>query len=452
MQKNRGWSVDRESPSLPLCEKWKQPRSSEQITSVRASVRKEVNPGRDSFDGFLVSDWRALVHRVMAAYDTRVMGGELAKILFQQGISVVVQLTDDDQQEEKEHAYSIKFDPQVTQRFADDQTGWVLNGIICHDVIDLVQVSIEGHLARLIADTVCRQSEGDAAAGQTRCREFARSLFGHTFRAAYSRLEQLPADVLGKISALLPTREAVTLGQSNKQTRDTLSGPRAGIKVSDYVSVTTVLDPARGWSRRKGVIGHFSAFIVTSLEELAHLPREARQLWLGLPSDTVVTSDMLPGFIKQLDFSASFDQPIEGLKLPASLTHLTFGFYFNQPIKGLKLPASLTHLTFGHGFDKPIDGLKLPASLTHLTFGSKFDHPIEGLELPASLTHLTFGSYFDQPIEGLKLPASLTHLTFGNYFDHQIEGLKLPASLTRLTLSQWYVSHRWTPLTITKSF
>ena len=403
----------------------------------------------------------------MSAYDTRVMRGELGKILLQQGISIVVQVTSDEENSEKEplHTYSIKFDSQAMQRFADDRTrltGWILNGIVCHDIIDLVQVSIEDQLARLIADTVCRQSGDDVTvtANQMRSSEFASSLFGHTFHATYSRLERLPADVLGKISALLPRREAVTLGQSNKQTRDTLSGPRAGIKVIDYVSVATVLDPAHGWSRRKGVIGYFSAFKVTSLEELAHLPHEARQLRLDLPINTIVTSDILPGYIEQLTFGFKFNQPIEDLVLPVSLTHLTFGTMFNksiaslvfpnalthltfgvdfnQPIEGIKLPASLTHLTFGLDFDQPIDGINLPSSLTHLTFGYEFDKSIKNLELPSSLTHLTFGFKFNQPVEGVKLPASLTHLTFGSMFNKPIEDLVLPTSLTHLTFGDMF--------------
>jgi len=310
--------------------------------------------------------------------------------------------------------------------------GRVMNGIQCKDVLELLQVSIETQIARLIADTVCRSDASDPAV----CREFASNLFGHTFPVIIPRLAVLPEAILWMISKSLPNCDAVALGQTNKQVRDDLSKPVHGFKVTDYVDIKTMLDPSRGWARRKGVIGRFTAFYVSTLDELAHLPRGTLQLELRLPKESILTSaNTFPASLTHLTFGDDFNGPVDDLELPASLTHLTFGVIFNQRIRRIELLASLTYLKVGG--DKSIENLKLPASLTHLVLGHGGHGPvatIEDLNLPDSLTHLEFS--LRQSIETLKLPASLTHLTFGTYFNQPVENLELPASLTHLVIGE----------------
>jgi len=468
------------------CAQWKQHRSSEQIASVRAVVRKVI----EAFLGKAGErDWKQLISRVMTTYDQQALNGKLAKMLDQQGIRIHVRVDDETITKEEEErdvgrVYSLHFDIRAMKNMekAAAAGGRFMNGIQCKDVIELLQVSIESQIARLITDTVCRSSGAAAAESDPAlCREFASSLFGHTFPVILSRLAVLPEALLWMVSNSLSKREAVVLGQTNKQLRDDLSKPVHGLKVLEYVDIKAVLDPSRGWARRKGLIGNFTAFYVSTLDELIHLPRGTLQLKLNLPERSIVTSAMLSrlSLMTHLDFGDKFNQPVEDFELPASLTHLKFGTYFKRPVKELKLPTSLTHLEFsGKKFNQPIDGLKLPDSLTYLKLGWGFNQPIEGIELltsltylqiggdksienltlptslthlvisghealnqsiehlilPNSLTHLEFACRLNQSIEKLKLPASLTHLTFDAYVKESIENLKLPASLTHLDL------------------
>ena len=469
------------------CAQWKQPRSSEQIASVRAFTRKVI-------EAFLEKagerDWKQLISQVMTTYDQQSLGGKLAKTLAQQGIRIHVRVSvneaDEPTKKENDAArlYSLHVDVREMKRMEKDQVGRIMNGIQCKDMIELLQVSIESQIARLVADTVCLSSDAATVESDPALRrEFASSLFGHTFPVILPILSVLPEALLWMISKSLSKREAVVLGQTSRQVRDDLSKPVHGFKVIEYVDIKTVLDPSRGWTRREGLIGNFTAFYVSTLDDLVHLPLGTLRLELRLPKEAIVTSAMLSrlSLLTHLDFGRKFDQPVEEFELPASLTHLTFGIDFNQPVEQLKLPASLTHLEFGGdkfnqpvdrielltslthfqiGGDKSIATLKLPTSLTHLTIsGHVTNHSIEHLRMPDSLTHLTFGAYvyikgsienlklpaslthleldgnFDQPIDNLKLPASLTHLTVNYHFSQPIENLKLPASLTHLLLA-----------------
>ena len=207
----------------------------------------------------------------------------------------------------------------------------------------------------------------------------------------------LPRELFGEISNALHFKDVIQLGKSNKQSLSNLNKTDFGYKAICVMCVNDVFDERNGYVKKPYVIGHFTQFQISNLNDIKYLPHS----------------------LTHLQFSPSFNESVDNLAFQlqhhSSLTHLTFGSYFNQSVDNIKFPQSLTHLTFGFDFNQPIDNIKLSTSLTHLIFGHYFNRFIGNLKLPQSLRYLEFGSHFNQRIDNTTLPPYCHVLHSKNY-------------------------------------